>query len=310
MFASIFDTLIVQPIFNLLVFVYALVPGHNFGLSIIVFTLIIRLLMWPLVKKQLHHTKEMRKLQPELKKIKKATKGDRQKEAVLLRELYKERGINPFSSLGVLALQLPILLGLYSGLTKLVHNPQALVDFTYPALRNLGSIKDLAANIEVFDRTLFGVVDLFRPALEAGGTYWPAMALVVGSAVSQYYQSKQLLPDDKDGRSLRTILRDAKAGKKAEQSEVSASMGRSMRFFIPVMIFIFTVRIASALSLYWLVSGIIAYIQQASILRRDEAEMEVLADKPEKKIIEGEVVAKKPGAGKKKPGGKNKRRKK
>ena len=65
-----FTTFIVQPIFNLLVFIYALIPGHNFGLAIILFTVVVRLLMWPLVKKQLHQAKAMRKLQPELKKIK------------------------------------------------------------------------------------------------------------------------------------------------------------------------------------------------------------------------------------------------
>ncbi|MDB5186360.1 MAG: putative 60 kDa inner rane insertion protein, partial [Candidatus Saccharibacteria bacterium] len=59
-----FDTLIVEPLFNLLVIIYALIPGHNFGLAIIIFTILVRLLMWPLVKKQLHHAKEMRKLQP------------------------------------------------------------------------------------------------------------------------------------------------------------------------------------------------------------------------------------------------------
>ena len=58
--------------------------------------------MWPLVKKQLHHAKAMRELQPELKKIKQATKGDRQKESMLVMELYKEKGINPFSSIGLI----------------------------------------------------------------------------------------------------------------------------------------------------------------------------------------------------------------
>ncbi len=89
-----FTTIFVQPIFNLLVLIYALIPGHNFGLAIILFTILVRLLMWPLVKKQLHHARAIRRLQPELKKIKKAAKGDRQKESQLTMELYKERQIN------------------------------------------------------------------------------------------------------------------------------------------------------------------------------------------------------------------------
>jgi len=79
-----FQALIVKPIFNLLVLIYAVLPGHNFGLAIIIFTIIVRFLMWPLVKKQLHQTKAMRDLQPELKKIKQASKGDKQKESLLM----------------------------------------------------------------------------------------------------------------------------------------------------------------------------------------------------------------------------------
>ena len=100
-----FTDLIVQPLFNLLTFIYALLPGHNFGLALIIFTIIIRLLLWPLVKKQLHQAKAMRKFQPELKKIKQATKGNRQKESQMLMELYKERGINPFATFPVLIVQ-------------------------------------------------------------------------------------------------------------------------------------------------------------------------------------------------------------
>ena len=126
-----FTTLIVQPIFNVLVFIYAILPGHNFGLALILFTILIRLLMWPLVKKQLHQVKVMRKIQPELRKIKAATKGDRQKESVMTMALYKEYGVNPFSSIGLTLLQLPILLGLYSGLNKLVHDQHAIFDFVF-----------------------------------------------------------------------------------------------------------------------------------------------------------------------------------
>src|SRR3954470_15189836 len=125
-----FTTIIVQPIFNLLVLIYALIPGHNFGLAIIIFTILVRILMWPLVKKQLHHARAIRELQPELKKIKAATKGDRQKESKLTMELYKERQINPFASLGVVLVQVPILIGLYIGLRKIIDHPQQLIDFS------------------------------------------------------------------------------------------------------------------------------------------------------------------------------------
>lgn len=270
-----FETLIVQPIFNLLVLIYALIPGHNFGLAVIIFTVIVRLLLWPLVKKQLHQTKLMRSIQPELKRIAKETKGDRQQQALLQMELYKERGVSPFRSIGIVLLQFPILIGLYIGLQKVIKDPNELINFAYPALQHLPWMEQLAKNINQFDMTLFGVVDLNRAAV--GPLYIPALLLVVASVVVQYFQAKQLMPQDADARSLRSIMKEASQGKQAESSEVNAAIGRYTIFFLPAMIFFFTVGLASALSLYWLVGGIVAFIQQSIVLREDEEEMEGLA---------------------------------
>jgi YidC/Oxa1 family membrane protein insertase len=311
-----FTTLIVQPIFNLLVLVYALLPGHNFGLALVIFTIIIRLLLWPMVKKQLHQARAMRKLQPEIKKIKQATKGNRQKESKMLMELYKERGINPLGTLPTLALQLIVLIGLYSGLRRIINDPHSIITFAYPSLQHLSWMKHLSHNIHLFDNTLFGFVDLSRSALAKGhGIYWPAMVIVVGSAIAQFFQSKQLLPTDKDQRGLRTILKQASSGKPADQSEVNAAVGRSTMYFLPIMIFTFTVSIASALSLYWLVGGVVAFIQQSIVLNRDETELEAIADKPGKDlsaIPEAEIVETRPpkSAKAKKSGKRAKKRRK
>jgi membrane protein insertase Oxa1/YidC/SpoIIIJ len=124
------------------------------------------------------------------------------------------------------------------------------------------------------------------------------------------------MPDDKDAPGLRKILKDAGSGKPADQSDVSAAVGRSTRYIIPVMIFVFTVNIAAALSLYWFVGGLVALIQQGIVLRRDEEEMEAIGDEPSKKkskdtskIPEAEVVAT-PAKLKKKKSSKKKRKKK
>lgn len=286
-----FTTLIVQPIFNLLVLIYALLPGHNFGLAIIIFTIVVRLLMWPLVKRQLHNAKAMRALQPELKRIKQEAKGDRQRESVLVMELYKERGVSPFGSIGLLLVQLPILIGLYAGLQRIISDPYNIVSFSYPFIQNLGNIKELAADISKLDMTLLGLIDLKRAAVGQAGVYWPAMALVLGSAVTQYYQSKQLMPNDKDARKLRHILRDAGKGNEADSAEVNAAVARSTRYFIPVLIFFFTINIASALALYWLVSGLVAMIQQARVLKQDEFEMETTLHKDDKKVVKKKVTS-------------------
>lgn len=300
-----FTTIIVQPIFNLLVLIYALLPGHNFGLSIIIFTTLVRLLMWPLVKKQLHQAKAMRELQPELKKIKAAAKGDRQKESLLMMELYKEREINPFSSIGLLFVQLPIFIGLYSGLRRIVTDPHHIVTFAYPWVQHLPWIKVIAGNINRFDHTLFGVVDLTRAAIGKGtGVYWPAMIIVLASVVIQYYQAKQLMPDDKEKKGLRSILKEANTGKQAEQADINAAVGRSTRYMLPGFIFLVTVNIASALSLYWLTSGLVAFIQQSRVLGKDSVELTTATNTQTKKVIEAEILppkkTKKQGSGSKK----------
>ena len=285
-----FTTLIVQPIFNILVLIYGLLPGHNFGLSIILFTVLIRLLMWPLVKKQLHQAKAMRELQPELKRIKKAAAGDKQKESMLMMELYKEKEINPFASLGLLIVQIPIFIGLYSGVQKIVSDPKVIIDFSYGFVNSLPWLKELAGNIGKFDNTLFGIVDLTRPALGKAGTYWPAMIIVIASVIMQYYQSVQLMPQDKDRRKLREILREAGEGKAADPSETQAATASMMKYILPLFIFMFTVNIASALALYLLVSGVVAYLQQSKVLNQDKQELTDASNRASK-AVEAEIVA-------------------
>lgn len=320
-----FETFIVQPIFNLLVLIYALLPGHNFGLAIILFTIVVRLALWPLVRKQLKQAKLMRQLQPALKEIKKKAKGDRQKESVMLMELYKERGINPIGSIGILIPQIIILFGLYSGLNKVVHDPSQITSFAYPVLQHLSWMKELTGHIGRFDETLFGLVDLTRAASSNAGLYWPALLIVFLSSIAQYYQSKMLLPDAKNARKLRDILKSAGQGEPADQSEVQAAVGRMTIYLLPVIIFFVTIGLPAALGLYWLVGGIVAIIQQTIILREDETQMEAIADEPDKRkklkdIPEAEVVAVAPavksakttGTGKKTSGkkrSKSKRRK-
>jgi YidC/Oxa1 family membrane protein insertase len=298
MFANIFTTVIIQPIFNLLVLIYALLPGHNFGLAIVLFTILVRLAMWPLVKKQINHAKAMRELTPELKKIKAAAKGDRQKESAMTMELYKEREINPFASLGIVIVQLPILLGLYSGLNRIIHNPHQIVSFSYPAIQHLAWIQELSHNIHRFDNTLLGFVDLTKTALGTHGVYWAGLFIAAASSLAQYFQSRQLMPQSKDARGLRAILSDAGKGKSADQSEVNAAVGRSTMLLVPAMVFVFAIRLSLALPLYWLTSSLVAYVQQARVLREDASEADASVSNPgglkvTRKTIANEVISQK-----------------
>jgi YidC/Oxa1 family membrane protein insertase len=274
-FGNIFTTLIVQPMFNLLALIYNIIPGHDFGMAIILFTILVRLALWPLIKKQLHHTKAMRALQPELKKIKQAAAGDRRKEQKMIMELYKEREINPFATVGILIVQAPILIGLYAGLNKLVHHPDTIVNFSYSFL-HFGWIQTLSHDITKFEPTLFSWVNLTKMANGPGGIYWPAMVLVLASAITQYLQSKQLMPAPEKSRGLRAILKEAGGGKQSDQQEVSAAVGRSTLFLIPFLIILVGIHLPAAIALYMLVSSSVAYIQQSIILKGDVEEAEAV----------------------------------
>lgn len=314
-----FDTLIVQPLFNLLVLIYALFPYHNLGVAIILFTVLIRLLLWPLVKKQLHQTKLIRRIQPDLKRIAKETKGDRQRQALLQMELYKEKGINPLRNIGLVLIQLPIFLGLFFGIRRVIDDPGEFISFAYEPLRQLPWLQQLAENPALFDNTLFGIVDLSRSAVSSSGFYFPAFVIVLVSVVTQYFQAKQLMPVDKDAKSLRLLFKEASQGKQADQQEAGAAIGRVTLYLLPGMIFLFTIGIASALSLYWFVSGLVALIQQTIVLREDQEEMQEASEPgkknvaaiPEAEVIETESTpqTQKPPKKKTSKKGKKKRRK-
>jgi membrane protein insertase Oxa1/YidC/SpoIIIJ len=170
-----------------------------------------------------------------------------------------------------------------------VHDPHVLVSGSYDFIKNLDWMKQLAGDITKFDNTLFGFVKLSKTASGGGdGIYWPAMAIVLASAGAQYYQTKQLSPVDKNARKLRHILKEAGEGHQADNAEINAAMGRNMRYFVPVMIFLVTLNIPATLALYLLTGSLVALAQQAYLLRQDVTKLEASVDKTP---VEAEVVS-------------------
>ncbi len=280
---NIFDLLIVKPIFNLLALIYGLIPGSDFGVSVIIFTVIVRLLMWPLIKKQLHQTKVQRAIQPELKKIKQKAAGNKQLEGQLMLELYREKGINPMSSIGILLLQLPIFIALYNVINIITSHSDQVAKYTYDFVAQLGPIQSIiVSSSHTFNESLLGFVNLSKTAVSGSGVYWPLMVVAVASAVLQYYQSKQITPQPTEHKRLRDVMAATAEGKQVDQSEVSAIMSQRMLIFFPFLTFTVMIYLPGAISLYSLVSSIVAVIQQKYILSQDVEEMEALVSKDAK----------------------------
>lgn len=280
---NIFELLIVQPLFNLLMLLYSVIPGGDFGLTIILFTIILRLVMYPLVKRQLHQTKAMRKLQPELEEIKRRTKGNRQLQGVEMMELYKKHDVNPFRSMGILIVQLPIFISLYVVINIFSQHRDQLSRWTYNFLENIGPIKHLIEHPSAFNEKLLGIVDLTQHALGPNGINFILLGLAVAAAIGQFYQSKQTLPQGPSKRSLRDILKDAANGTEADQSEINNAVMGKMIYVLPVFMLFVMLSLPGAIALYYATTTLVAVIQQAIILREDEEELEQIASEKPKK---------------------------
>ena len=276
---NIFDVLIVQPIFNLLIGLYAIIPGGDFGVAIIIFTIIVRFLLYPLTKSMLHQTRVMRKLQPELVKIRKRNKKNKQLAGVEMMELYKKHGINPFRPIGILLIQLPIFIGLFLVIRVFTDHQNDIAKYTYDFLENIAPIKYVIENATHFSVNFLGIIDLTKTAFHDGGIEWFLIILAVVAGVTQYIMSKQTTPQDQPKRRLRDIMAEAAEGKEADQAEMNAIVMAKMMKVLPFFMFVVMVSLPGAIALYYATSNIVAVFQQAYLIRRDEEEMETIADK-------------------------------
>lgn len=275
---NIFELVVVQPIFNLLMGLYAIVPGRDFGVAIIIFTVIVRFVLYPLTRSMLHQTKAMRKLQPELAKIKKQSKGNRQAETMAMMELYKKHGVSPFRSIGILLIQLPIFIALFQVIQIFTNQRDQIAKFTYDFLENIDPIKDLIANPADFNEKLLNVVDLTKTAFTSNGVDIFLVLLAVVAGVTQYIMSKQTMPKSQSKRRIRDIMAEAAEGKQADQSEMNAIVMQRMIKVLPFFMFFVMISVPGALALYYAVSNIVAVGQQAYLLRQDEDELEEIAE--------------------------------
>jgi YidC/Oxa1 family membrane protein insertase len=215
---------------------YNWTPGHDFGIAIILLTLLIRVILFPISVKALNSQKALQKLQPEIKKIQQQYKNEKEKQSKEILELYKKEKINPFSGLLLSLIQVPILIALYrvfwNGL-----NPGEL-SILYGFIPNPGQINAMFLHI----------IDLAKPNF--------LFAVLAG--ITQYFQTKMLQPkinpDDQ---------------KQNKGPDIAQAMQKQMLYFFPVFTVIILISLPSALGLYWIASAVFSIIQQYIILSKD-----------------------------------------
>ena len=256
-------TIFVQPEINLLVLFYSAIPGHDFGVAIILLTIVIRLIVWPLQAQTLRNQKALNKIQPDIKKIQVKYKNDPVKMQGMLKELYKEKEVNPFSSCLPSLIQLPLLFALFyairpfgtAGYVEVTNHASGLWRALYPWLRDLPFVKEALSH--PFSTDLFGIVDLTKPS-------W-ILALI--AAGTQLIQSKMMMP-------------------KHNLDQSQKIMNQTLYLF-PVMTFVIGLSFPAALPLYWIVQTLMMMLQVYLIMHRDIEKLEeplpVVVIKEEKK---------------------------
>ncbi len=309
MFAFI-DMIIVRPITNILFLIYGLVG--DFGLAIILFTVLVKICLWPLVKRQLHQTRLMRKIQPQLAEIKKNCNGNRQLESLQMMDLYKRNNIKPFRSMLTLIIQLPIFIALYTAVRVMVlptpsdnlsiraYAPVAQMERIQYVIGKQEAFLNQDQNAEEkqtydFHPTLFGLVDLDTKAGLGSISAGIILVFAIASAFSQYWISRQQMPSNKKKRkTFRQIMAEAAEGKEPDQTELNQIVSGQMSYMMPVMMLLLMINLPGALVFYYLISNLMTGVQQKYILSKSEEEMEISADKKIirelNKIEEAQVV--------------------
>jgi len=254
------DTLFITPSINILLFIYNLI-GRNFGLAIILFTILIKLVTHPLTAKQIKSSKALTDLQndKEWLEIQKKYKNDKNKLAEEQMRLYKQRGVSPFASCLPTLIQLPIIIGLYQSIIQTMGNaPLQLINLVSrisPWLVNTFSfipwLKDPISLIPLNSHFLWMDLGkperLYIPGLEFSGAQFGIPVLAILVVVTSYFQSKLMSPPSSDPQ--------------------SRQMSGMMNIYMPLLMGWFAFSFASGLALYFFVSNIIGVIQYALLGR-------------------------------------------
>ncbi|MCX6743505.1 MAG: YidC/Oxa1 family membrane protein insertase, partial [Candidatus Parcubacteria bacterium] len=232
-----------QPLFNALVWLYNVLPGHDVGLAIIVLTLVIRLILFPLYYQSIKSQRALQEVQPKVDALRKQYKEDQEKLAKELMILYKNENVNPFSSCLPLLIQLPFLIALYQ---VFIHGLKSQsMEMLYPFVNNPGTINTVS----------LGFFNLLQPNI--------VLALLAGAA--QFWQSKMMMTKNPP------LIK----GKEIEGSgdeKMTAIMNKQIVYFMPIFTVIIGISLPSGLTLYWFLTTLLMALQQVWMFKKKKKE--------------------------------------
>lgn len=223
----IYQTIIYKPLLNALVFLYNSVG--DLGLAIILLTILIRIILFPLFHKSAVHQKKMQKIQPRIKTAQEKHKNDKAKQTEEILSIYKEENLNPFSGFLLILVQLPILIALYHIFLR-IFKPEIF-----------SGLYSFIARPESLNTSFLGLINLAENSI----------LMVVLAALLQYLQAKLSLPKHQAG-----------ADSPAEK------MARQMVFLGPILTIVVFYNFPAAVPLYWAVASLFSIFQQILINKR------------------------------------------
>jgi YidC/Oxa1 family membrane protein insertase len=238
------NTFILAPMVNVLVWIYNFF-FHNFGLAIIIFTILIRLITYPLTAQQLKSQKKMQELQGSKKyqEIQKKYKDDKEKLAQEQMKIYKEMGINPLGSCLPLVIQFPIMIGLYQSISlAMASAPIQLLNLSRSIYSFIPASQLIPLNSKFLWMNL-GLPEISSPnALVIAGFAVPIMTIIV--VVTTYLQSKLMTPP-------------------ANPGDQGAQMSKMMNLYMPILMGWIAYSLSSGLALYFIISNVLGVAQYA-----------------------------------------------
>jgi YidC/Oxa1 family membrane protein insertase len=238
---ALWNTIFYQPIYNALVFLIQHVTFGDVGFAIIILTIIVKFILFPLTKKSITSQILMKKLEPELKEIKKKY-PNKEEQAKKTFELYKKYKTNPFSGCLVVILQLPVIFALYYVFYKgLDLNSEILYSFV-----------QVPSNLHT---NFLGLVEMHDKSIVLG--------LLAGATqfIQGYYAT---LKPKKDN----TIVVKEEQTKKTFQEEMAGSMQTNIKYILPIFVAFIAYKISAAVALYWIASNVFTIVQEWYIRRK------------------------------------------
>lgn len=244
MWSTIWHTFFFDPVYNGLVFFIDVVPGGDVGIAIILITVVVKSLLLPLSIKAVKTQHVMRQIEPELKALKEKFKDKREEQARAMMDIYKKAGINPFASIFLLFLQIPIIIALYFSVARGggIPLPDINIDLLYSFIPNPATVS----------MSFLGFIDIAARSL-------PLAAL---AGITQFIHARLAVP-------VSAPKEDGAAPNFKE--DFARSMQIQMRYVMPVIIFVFAYSISAAIALYFTVSNIMS-IGQEFVVRKHKQE--------------------------------------